>query len=199
MSETALRHGAEFDDWDDSLNEHITPLHAIACTGISDPSRWTSVIRYFRDKGYTINAKDNMGRTPFLQRVSSGTICAREVDAWVQTGADINATDSHGCNAFHLIARAQLEKTRWKLRWDELYYSIGSAQVSMHSLTRAGCDPNHRDMHGRTPTMYMQHFLTQQLYHVWISVLQEEGKLIAEIDLSYETVCFRSFCPETVR
>ena len=199
MSETALRYGAEFDDWDDSLNEYITPLHAAACTGSSDPSGWTNIIPYFRDKGYTVNMKDSMGRSPFLHRVLSGTICAGEVDAWVQAGADINATDSYGRNAFHLIARAQLERTTWNLAWDELYYSVGSAQVPMHSLIRAGCDPHHRDMQGHTPTMYMQHFVSEQLYHTWISVLQEQRKLIAETDLHYETVYSRYSCSEFLR
>ena len=185
MSETALSYGAEFDDWNDFEAEYATPLHAIAATGDMDSSNWARTIQYFLDKGYSIDERDDSGYSPFLLRaLSMSWTNAEQVGVWVRAGAEVNATDIFGCNAFHLLARQV--HTSWSsfLFWDHLCSTIWETQIAMRGLIRAGCNPYHTDSHGRTPTMYMRHCPTEQLFHLWLSVLEDEQQLIPEIDIS---------------
>jgi len=44
---------------------------------------------------------------------------------------------------------------------------------SIQALLKAGCDPNHVDNLGRTPSMYMRHGWSTKPWYVWLSILDE--------------------------
>ena len=193
LSEVALRHDADFEDWSDSVSSKLflrTPLHALAATSGTLSPILKEEIQYLLNQGFAINARDDNGWSPFLHMVYytlGFSETAPRIHIWAAAGADINVSDNQGRNAFHILAKKYQYELSLCSDWRDLETSLNMAAECIQALLDAGCDAYHIDRRGRSPSVYMRHFCTEKLWHIWISKL-EVAQLITTENLDHNDI-----------
>ncbi|MCJ1252048.1 hypothetical protein MMC30_009286 [Trapelia coarctata] len=152
-----------------------TSLHyyvSFCCTWILSGSsnlfhQWMSLLI---EEGYDLETTDHNGDTALLGHAA--TIGGYNVYAvwWLLGhGANPNATNSSGHNAL-MRSMASIKE------WSEPHRFLVGAKLEL--LLEAGCNPNHRDMEGFTPSHYA---IENSCWYEWCSALECAGLDICHI------------------
>lgn len=107
----------------------VTPLMDAAFSAVNP-----KVIQLLIDSGAKVNIKSNVLRTPLIYAAINGDV--RTIEVLVKNGADIEATDEIGANAFI-----------WALK-------SGKKSVAKYFVNKLGANVNQRDTIGATPLIW---------------------------------------------
>lgn len=84
--------------------DHKTCLHILAGSYDSSPQAAVEMFRYFRTRGFDLEARNKYGATPILDAISSGNVTV--FNALVSAGASLNVSNSNRQNTIWLAARS---------------------------------------------------------------------------------------------
>ena len=130
VAQLLLKRGADLEMTDRDGN---APLHSAASV-VDNSFRAKDVVLYLLEHGAAVSVANDAGKTPLIVAMESRAPKV-VVTAFLDCGADINATDSHGSSLLHLTTR---------------YESSLGREVAALLLER-GADANLQDDRGRTP------------------------------------------------
>lgn len=125
-----------------------------------DLGKWTKLLKY---EGYDFNKRDALGATALLSHaLSTRALSTDNVRLLLEEGADPQAHNVHGSNALH--------KTIHSLDNGELF--LDNVVRKLRLLIEAGCDTNHCDIWGQTPS---DDALSYGCWDEWCSALEACG------------------------
>ena len=118
-----------------------------------------------------------------------------QLDEFLEAGSNVHSTDHEDCNVLHLLVdNLNCEAS---LRWENL----GKMSNIWDKLLKNGANPNHINKQGLTVSMRMHHTVSDRVWDIWVSVLEETGVLksvntrdIAENVRSRSVILFYECC-----
>lgn len=152
-----------------------TSLHycvSICCTWVLPESsvlfhQWMSLLI---KEGYDLETTDYDGDTALLAHAATiGGYNVYAVQWLLEHGANPNATNSNGHNA---LMRSMVSIKEWS----EPHRSL--VGIKLRLLLKAGCNPNHRDQEGFTPSYYA---IENPCWYEWCSALEFAGLDIGDV------------------